>query len=47
MLFLENVRRWNNERNAMNRLYEMSNRELADIGVNRSEIKAVVRQKRG
>ena len=47
MLFLENVRRWNNERNAMNRLYEMSNRELADIGVNRSEIKAAVRQKRG
>lgn len=44
MLFLENVRRWNKNRNDMNRLYALSNRELADMGINRSEIKALVRQ---
>lgn len=44
MFLLENVRRWNKARTDMNHLYAMSNRELADIGISRSEIKAAVRQ---
>ena len=44
MFFLENVRRWNKERNAIKSLHQMSNRELADIGINRGEIKAAVRK---
>ena len=44
MFLLENVRRWNKNRTDMNQLYAMSNRELSDIGISRSEIKAAVRK---
>lgn len=44
MFLLENVRRWNKNRTDMNHLYAMSNRELSDIGISRSEIKAIVRK---
>lgn len=44
MFLFENVRRWKKNRTDMYHLYAMSNRELADIGINRSEIKAAVRK---
>ena len=44
MFLLENVRRWNKNRIDMHQLYAMSNRELSDIGISRSEIKAAVRK---
>lgn len=44
MTFKQSFRNWRQYRNTCNELYRMSDRELGDIGISRSEIPFVARQ---
>ncbi|NKB50628.1 MAG: DUF1127 domain-containing protein [Rhizobiaceae bacterium] len=43
MNVINNIRSWNNTRKAYNELNRLSNRELFDIGIHRSEIPNIAR----
>ncbi len=44
MNLIENYKNWRMYRKTINELSVLSNRELADLGINRGEIKAVARR---
>ncbi|GKX34036.1 MAG: hypothetical protein MnENMB40S_16540 [Rhizobiaceae bacterium MnEN-MB40S] len=44
MTFKQSFRNWRQYRNTCNELYRMTDRELGDIGISRSEIPFVARQ---
>lgn len=43
MDFLKPIRNWNRERHTRNELSGLSNRELADLGINRGDIPFIAR----
>ncbi len=43
MQVISNIRSWNNQRRAFNELNKLTDRELFDIGIHRSNIAAVAR----
>lgn len=44
MNIVRNYRNWRRYRDTVNELSRLSNRELADLGINRGEIQAVARK---
>jgi uncharacterized protein YjiS (DUF1127 family) len=46
MSMTNTFRTWRRYRNTVNELGRMTNRELADIGIDRTEIRAVARRSR-
>ena len=44
MNIVRNFRNWRQYRNTVSELSRLSNRELADLGINRGEIHAVARK---
>jgi uncharacterized protein YjiS (DUF1127 family) len=46
MNLIRNYRNWRRMRETINELNRLSNRELADVGINRTEIDRVARQGR-
>ena len=44
MNIIDNFRNWRTYRQTVSELSRLSNRELADLGINRGEIRAVARR---